>query len=492
VEPSLGSIRLAFTETKVGLGGLKMPLNVRRFCTFLVFIAALAAGANAQTVAQSTPGASPAPVVQGPTSGDIMRERILKAKAFIAVRNYNAAIYELENIRKESADDAVRSVAHVLLMNSYLEQGDFKRGQELLTEFYNLQKSTKPGALAAYMAIAGQVVKGARSRAERFKALGLSVSDRTLPLEALNDLEKMRELLEVVVTQAKELGQTAGKANDAMALMEEATTSRGMLARDDYDSRRWKDVVADTREQMASSRSVVMNAVNDGSGDIVKTSTQPNETKPAETKPADTAPAGPAATQRIDQSINQPATKPVSQPVTTPSQSNTQPASDNPSTGGVRQREVKLDTQTSPQTTAAQIDRPVYVPSAAPVVNDPPQPEPKQEPKQPAVSEPIANAEKSASKDDSPLDVGSLLGYATKQSQPVYPLAAKSMRASGIVKVEVTIDEKGDVASVKKVSGPIMLQDAAKDAIKKWKFKPFVRDGQPVKANGFVNFSFSI
>ena len=37
-----------------------------------------------------------------PTSGDVMRERISKAKAFIAVRNYNAAIYELENIRKET------------------------------------------------------------------------------------------------------------------------------------------------------------------------------------------------------------------------------------------------------------------------------------------------------------------------------------------------------------------------------------------------------
>ena len=56
----------------------------------------------------------------------------------------------------------------------------------------------------------------------------------------------------------------------------------------------------------------------------------------------------------------------------------------------------------------------------------------------------------------------------------------------------MTVDERGEVASVRKVSGPVMLQDAAKEAIKKWKFKPFVRDGQPVKANGFVSFSFSI
>ena len=86
----------------------------------------------------------------------------------------------------------------------------------------------------------------------------------------------------------------------------------------------------------------------------------------------------------------------------------------------------------------------------------------------------------------------SLIAYATKQQPPVYPPAAKSMRATGVVKVEVTIDEKGDVAEVQKASGPALLQAAAKDAIRKWKFKPFVRDGQPVKATGFVNFNFAL
>jgi outer membrane biosynthesis protein TonB len=36
-----------------------------------------------------------------------------------------------------------------------------------------------------------------------------------------------------------------------------------------------------------------------------------------------------------------------------------------------------------------------------------------------------------------------------------------------------------------------MLQAAARDAIKKWKFKPFTRDGQPVKATGFISFNFA-
>ena len=168
-----------------------MPLNVRSYSTSVLQVLLLLVGfvtfIGAQTV---TPSPAAPPQIAPPTSGDVMRERISRSKAFIAVRNYNAAIYELENIRKESGDPAVQGVVNVLLMNSYLEQGDYKRAQELLGEFYKIQKTTKPNASASYMAVAGQIIKGARNRVERYRALGLSVSDRTLPLEALNDLEK--------------------------------------------------------------------------------------------------------------------------------------------------------------------------------------------------------------------------------------------------------------------------------------------------------------
>jgi len=209
-----------------------MPLNVRRFYTsFLLIISGVFAAANAQTVPPATtPSPAPAqpavtqptlaePVqqVRTPTAAEIMRDRISKAKAFIAVRNYNAANYELESIRRESADQSVLSVVNVLLMNSYLEQGDYKHAQDFLGEAYNVQKTTKPGAAANYFAIASQVVKGARSRVERYRALGLNPSDRMLPLEAINDLEKMRETLEIVVNQAKELSKDKIKSPDALA-----------------------------------------------------------------------------------------------------------------------------------------------------------------------------------------------------------------------------------------------------------------------------------
>lgn len=416
-----------------------MPLNVRRYCTsVLLLISGLVIFAGAQTPPQTVAQATPTV----PTSGDIMRERISKAKAFIVVRNYNAAIYELENIRRETADPAVQAVVNVLLMNSYLEQGDFKRAQDFLNEAYAAQKTTKPNAAQFYNAVASQVVKGARSRAERYQALGLRVSDRTLPLEATNDLEKMRETLEIVITQSKEIAKDSRKTADAMLLVEAASTSRSMIGRDDYDARRWKDGVADAREEIASSRSVVLNVVND---------------VPADTDSGNVA-ANKASTNPTVPPVTQPQTKPMTEPGST----------------ATRVREVK-----TADDTVAKNDKPVYVPSAPPVVNEAPK----------KAENPPVNV---ATPTGGPIDVGSLIAYATRQSSPIYPPAAKSTRTTGIVKVELTVDEKGDVSEVQKTSGPTMLQGAAKDAVRKWKFRPFVRDGQPVKATGFVSFNFAL
>ena len=145
-----------------------MPLNVRRlFASFFLVVFSFII-INAQTA---------------PTSGDIMRGRISKAKAFIAVKNYNAAIYELENLRRETNDQTVHGVSNVLLMNCYLEQGDYKRAQDFLATLYNDIKLNKPNAAQNYYAAAGQVIRGARNQSDRYKALGLTVSDRNLPPE---------------------------------------------------------------------------------------------------------------------------------------------------------------------------------------------------------------------------------------------------------------------------------------------------------------------
>jgi protein TonB len=66
------------------------------------------------------------------------------------------------------------------------------------------------------------------------------------------------------------------------------------------------------------------------------------------------------------------------------------------------------------------------------------------------------------------------------------------MRTTGVVRLEVTVNESGEVSGIQQATGPTLLQSAAKDAVRKWRFKPFVRDGRPVKATGFVSFNFSL
>ena len=104
----------------------------------------------------------------------------------------------------------------------------------------------------------------------------------------------------------------------------------------------------------------------------------------------------------------------------------------------------------------------------------------------------IVNATNDAVDANSPLKVGSLLEYAVERKNPVYPASARQLRQTGVVRVELVVDENGQVAEVQNLSGPTLLQSAARDAVKKWKFKPFTRDGQPVKATGFVSFNFNL
>jgi TonB family protein len=413
-----------------------------------------------------------------------MRERVAKAKAFIAVKNYNAAIYELENIRRETKEPAVNGVINVLLMNSYLEQSDYKRAQEFLKELSN---DKKPNASATYLVVAGQVVKGARNQIERYRALGLSVSDRNLPLEALTDVEKMRETLELVVEQSKVLGKDKTKTSDAMALLEEATNARGGLARDDFDASRWKNEISDAREQLANSRSVVVNAV-DGTTisaantvAVVQNNVPINPNTAVVAKPVETNTASnPVLNSSVDTSKTLPIIKDDSKP-----QAESTARIENPIRIGMQKEVVKqpIEVSKTDSNNSSVLLRARNVETQTS--------ENKTNPSE-AKPETQTTTNNLGSANTSTLAVGSLLEYVTQKVNPVYPPAARTIRMSGVVKVDVVVDEEGKVTEVQKTTGPHMLQRAAADAIKKWKFKPFIRDGQPIKATGYVSFNFNL
>lgn len=90
-----------------------------------------------------------------------------------------------------------------------------------------------------------------------------------------------------------------------------------------------------------------------------------------------------------------------------------------------------------------------------------------------------------------PLNVGSLLEKATQKVSPTYPAFAKTAHVSGIVRVELVVDENGSVVSAQSNTGPLMLRQAAVEAARRWKFRPTTTDGQPVRVTGFLNFNFT-
>jgi TonB family protein len=86
---------------------------------------------------------------------------------------------------------------------------------------------------------------------------------------------------------------------------------------------------------------------------------------------------------------------------------------------------------------------------------------------------------------------GVVNGKATNLVKPPYPPAARAVRASGAVNVQVTIDEKGDVVAASAVSGHPLLRAAAVQAARASKFTPTLLSGKPVKVTGVVVYNFT-
>jgi TonB family protein len=98
----------------------------------------------------------------------------------------------------------------------------------------------------------------------------------------------------------------------------------------------------------------------------------------------------------------------------------------------------------------------------------------------------------SYSQDTTPVDEPTILQHIDHRVDPVYPPIAKAAQVTGTVALEVRIGITGTVESVKIESGPPMLQQAAMDCVKQWKFKPFVKNGSPAEATGTVSINFDL
>ncbi|MGD0680554.1 MAG: TonB family protein [Terracidiphilus sp.] len=83
-------------------------------------------------------------------------------------------------------------------------------------------------------------------------------------------------------------------------------------------------------------------------------------------------------------------------------------------------------------------------------------------------------------------------GLLVQKTSPVYPQIAREARVSGTVVIQATISKTGVIQNLRAVSGPTMLRQAALDAVKTWRYNPYMLDGQPVDVETTVSVTFTL
>jgi TonB family protein len=90
------------------------------------------------------------------------------------------------------------------------------------------------------------------------------------------------------------------------------------------------------------------------------------------------------------------------------------------------------------------------------------------------------DAEKPKGQGEGPGTTGEILvPTLIKKVDPVYPEAARKAGIQGVVLLEATTDEKGDVVKVRVLKSIPELDQAAIDALKQWKYEPVIIEGKP-------------
>ena len=228
---------------------VRSPLLVKvLFQLFLVFgLAILSPSAFGQ-------GGSDAPT---PDPTATVQARIERARALAAAHQLSAAAMELESLRSTTQDDMIRNVTSVMLMSICLEEGNYARAASLLEETFAARKVRKDESIRTYFALAGQAVNGARAHLARYRSFGINVGDPLLPAEALNDLERLRSLMERMSVQAKEITRDQPRAYESLALLEDILGIRLSLARNDEDREKWEMERAGVRLGLTSSQTQI-------------------------------------------------------------------------------------------------------------------------------------------------------------------------------------------------------------------------------------------
>jgi periplasmic protein TonB len=83
-------------------------------------------------------------------------------------------------------------------------------------------------------------------------------------------------------------------------------------------------------------------------------------------------------------------------------------------------------------------------------------------------------------------------GLKTHNVDPIYPPAARKAGIYGDVVLHATIDTKGKISNIRPVQGAPILVKASIDAVKGWRYKPYLFNGEPVEVETTVTIHFRL
>jgi len=83
-------------------------------------------------------------------------------------------------------------------------------------------------------------------------------------------------------------------------------------------------------------------------------------------------------------------------------------------------------------------------------------------------------------------------GLLIKRVNPTYPGKARAQRIQGTVIMKAIISKQGTITDLQVVSGDPMLAKAATKAVKQWKYRPYLFNGEPVAVDTQIQVNFTL
>ena len=83
-------------------------------------------------------------------------------------------------------------------------------------------------------------------------------------------------------------------------------------------------------------------------------------------------------------------------------------------------------------------------------------------------------------------------GLLLRKIQPTYPPLARQARIQGSVLLQAEISKDGSIQNLRLISGHPMLAPSAIEAVKQWKYKPYILNGEPVEVETQITVNFTL